>query len=375
MSKVYNTQESLASSLAKFFKKIFPSITKPQLKIIPYIILGMIESESVVTTDIIKKLKGKFNQVQTSSTVRRLERFFNSLNFNIYDLFQAVVSYMISKHEFTNKNIYIALDHTGCLDHFTILLFTVKIGKQGIPIWFRCFKGKNPPEALKHDVIKEGIVYTYNLLKDKAENIIFLGDRWFCQYKLMKLINEMEGYYCFRAKKDITIYVPNYGETVGRIGDIKPKEKEEQIYEDVWVMQHRYITNLVVSRKEGKDCWHILTNWKSEEAIESYNYRFGMIEFVFKNGKSNGFYLESTKMRNIRAFTTMFGVMCIALIWITILGVNYSNTEEKKRRIKIKDKRRMGRIFSYFNTGLMYFNILYNTKIEKISCSFVLSKC
>ena len=75
MNKLYNTQENLA----RFFQKV-TKIKKPQLKIIPYIILGMIESESVVTTDIVKKLKGNFSLVNPFSTVRRLERFLIILN-------------------------------------------------------------------------------------------------------------------------------------------------------------------------------------------------------------------------------------------------------------------------------------------------------
>lgn len=74
MNKLYNTQKNLARDLAKFFQKTIV-ITKPQLKIIPYIILGMIQAESVVTNDIVKKLKGDFSLVNPFSTVRRLEQF------------------------------------------------------------------------------------------------------------------------------------------------------------------------------------------------------------------------------------------------------------------------------------------------------------
>ena len=49
MNRLYNTQSHLASNLKNFFKTVAPNISKPHLKIIPYIILGMIESESVVT--------------------------------------------------------------------------------------------------------------------------------------------------------------------------------------------------------------------------------------------------------------------------------------------------------------------------------------
>ena len=81
---------------------------------------------------------------------------------------------------------------------------------------------------------------------------------------------------------------------------------------------------MAVSKKEGhEEAIYVLTNGKVEEGIKNYSYRFGSIECIFKNQKTNGFRLESTKMKNIQAFTNMFGIMCIALLWLTILGVEY----------------------------------------------------
>lgn len=95
MNKLYNTQKNLASDLAKFFKKV-SNVTKPQLKIIPYIILGMIEAESVVTADIVKKLKGNFLKVFPASTTRRLERFFNNPKFNVYKFYDEIIREVIN---------------------------------------------------------------------------------------------------------------------------------------------------------------------------------------------------------------------------------------------------------------------------------------
>ncbi len=59
MNTSYNTQEDFASSIKNFFINI--GITrKTWLNIMPYIIFGMILAESVVTSDIAKKLKDKF---------------------------------------------------------------------------------------------------------------------------------------------------------------------------------------------------------------------------------------------------------------------------------------------------------------------------
>ena len=108
MVKLYNTQANLASDLSNFFKNVVPDISKPHLKIVPYIILGMVQSESVVTPDIVKTFKGDFSFVSPFSSIRRLERFFNNPNFNVY----------------------ISFDHMFCRDSFTIFLISLRIGKQ-----------------------------------------------------------------------------------------------------------------------------------------------------------------------------------------------------------------------------------------------------
>ena len=130
MVKLYNIQSNIASDLAKFFKFVSPNISKPHLKLIPFIILGMIQSESVVTTDIVKKLKGDFSLVSPSSTVRRLERFFNNPNFDIYSFWEDIIKYVISNYKLKNKNVYISFDHMFCRDSFTIFLVSLRIGKQ-----------------------------------------------------------------------------------------------------------------------------------------------------------------------------------------------------------------------------------------------------
>lgn len=130
MVKLYNTQANLASDLSNFFKNVVPNISKPHLKIVPYIILGMVQSESVVTPDIVKTFKGDFSFVNPFSSIRRLERFFNNTNFNVYTFYDAIIKHVISNYKLKNKNVYISFDHMFCRDSFTIFLISLRIGKQ-----------------------------------------------------------------------------------------------------------------------------------------------------------------------------------------------------------------------------------------------------
>lgn len=205
-----------------------------------------------------------------------------------------------------------------------------------------------------------------------------MADRWFDKYKIRKYIEDIGGIYCIRLKSRVTFYIHDYEEIAGYTKDVKPREKEEQYFKRVTIVRQRFETKMAVSKKEGhEEAIYVLTNGKVEEGIKNYSYRFGSIECIFKNQKSNGFRLESTRTKNLQAFKSMIGIMCIALLWITLLGVEYTIREKNqsnKVKIKIyKKKDKSKRIVSLFNTGLIYFNLCFNSYgVPKIKCNFLL---
>ena len=103
-----------------------------------------------------------------------------------------------------------------------------------------------------------------------------------------------------------------------------------------------------------------------------------LFKSIFKNQKSNGFRLESSKMRNLLSFSTLFGLMCVALLWLTILGADYSkNKSHFKHFFKIRCSKKNGanfkRTISLFNTGLLFFNLAFSsTSYSVIKCNFLL---
>ena len=129
--KAYYNQEKISSSLRNFFKKVF-TLSKPLLKNFSYIIIGMISAESVVTSDISKKLKDDFSFINLESIERRFRRFFNSFSSLAYSFYSSFISSIISrfKVKHSDKKVHISFDHMFCKDKFTILLFSLRIGKQ-----------------------------------------------------------------------------------------------------------------------------------------------------------------------------------------------------------------------------------------------------
>lgn len=211
--------------------------------------------------------------------------------------------------------------------------------------------------------------------------IIFLADRWFFNLDLLKYIESKNCYYCVRAKANSSVKFLYYDKKEGHkiykhINELPTRTYNFMYYENLELGKLKFKCNLVISAKvdkdenDGDDHWYIVTNLESHSAIRMYSKRFGAIEMFFKSQKTNGFYLEATKTRNLHAFETLYGIICIAALWINIIGVDYiKNYNHLKKHLNIRFNKKTStgklvRILSTFKLGLSIIKKVYNSNIN-----------
>ena len=195
--------------LHQIFKFIVPDIRKTVLNILPYILIGIFLSESLVASDISKSLKDDFSLVQHDSVVKRIRRFFKNKLFNSYDFYDKIIRFVILnyKKKHSDKRVHIVLDHMFSKDNYTVFMISMRIGKQGIPLWFRCFDGRDCPQAFDENLLKDGISYVSNLFSFGDFELIFLADRWFNSTSLMSFIDSLGHTFCFRIKRNVKLFI------------------------------------------------------------------------------------------------------------------------------------------------------------------------
>ena len=90
-----------------------------------------------------------------------------------------------------------------------------------------------------------------------------------------------------------------------------------------------------------------------------------------------GFRLESTNTHKIENFISLFTIMCTALLWLTIIGVDYSKNKHHYS-LKVHDTRKtksghIVRRYSFFSLGLTIFKLCYyNYTNFKLKFDFLL---
>ena len=382
MNIIYNTQEEIASKFRQIFKQIIPNIRKTVLNILPYILIGMLNSESVVASDISKVLKDSFSKVQHDSVVKRIKRFYKNKLFNPYDFYDKIIRFVINnyKKKHSDKRVHIVFDHMYSKDNYTIFMITMRIGKQGIPLWFRSFKGLKCPEAFEEKLLKEGISYVSSLFNNDYD-LIFLADRWFGSISLIDHIASLGHTFCIRIKKNYKLFIYDKREKQNiwkSFYDLKAYQYKSKIFYNIPITEDEYKVNIAVSKNHNiKDPWIIITNGEPTRAIKDYGYRYGAIETVFKNQKSNGFYLENTVNASLKYFETEYMMACLGVLFLTILGADFSKNTKCYKNTVIKthknDKGKKIRILSLFNTGLTLFKRAFNSSVYiRTSIKFIL---
>lgn len=198
----------------------------------------------------------------------------------------------------------------------------------------------------------------------------------------MEHINSLGHTYCLRLKGNIKVtFFDNLRkhnvETYTQ--NLKGQTTKCKYYKDIFYTEYNYKTNIVISDYVASNTpWIIATNGDPRRAIKDYSYRFGAIETMFKNQKSNGFYLESTVNCYLKYFSNMYSLVCFSTLFLTIFGADYTKNSRCYRKIKLITHKRfkdgtIKRVMSLFNIGLTLFKLAFNSsKYIRVPFNFIL---
>lgn len=378
MSKLYNNIYYVANTFHDFFSKF--SNSKTLLNFLPQFFFSLIDAESTTSSKISLSLFKSFNSnIKLDSFNKRIYRFLHNPNYNLHSIFDSVVFDVLSRFKLSHsdKNIHISFDHMFDKYNFTVLMFTLRIGKQGIPIYFDVFPGtfdESHGDAFKVKNLKKGLVHCHDLIKSVIPdaNIIFLADRWFGNlFPLMNFIDQsLHDTFVFRCKQNLKVFyqIPKENHKIWiPISNLPHYIHCSKLYSNLEFTRKKYIFNLAFcKKKDHSESWLLITNGNPKLAKIHYGYRFGSIEFLFKSQKTNGFYLEECAIKKLPAFRNLYSLICIANIFLTCLGTDISRNSNCYKNLGFTITRKNHktnntyRVVSRFRAGLTLFKMAIN---------------
>ena len=275
MSKSYNKNSSLSSPNLNIFSNLLDKslsfanyLPLPFLKFISLFSLSLLQSESIIISDIASTIVPLKN-TSLDSAERYITRSLRNPNYDFHHFYfkfiQNIMSTYKVKHD--DNKVIISLDHMYVEDRYTILMFTLRVGKTGIPLWFKEFK-YHDSEAYTYPIFKEAIQTCHDLVKlnNPDAKIKFLADRWFGNHvKILDYINIIGDTYTVRAKGSLLTLTMDKkeGHTIWKnINKLDAYIYKSKFYPHAFITrEHRFETNIVISPSYNhKEPLYLLTD-------------------------------------------------------------------------------------------------------------------
>lgn len=124
--------------------------------------------------------------------------FFKSFSPFTYSFYATFISSIISKFKVkhSDNKVHISFDdYMFCKDKFTTFFFLFALVNNGIPFWFRCFKGKHNSDTYSIDLIKEGLSFVLIFFLIKIIILFFLLIVGFLTLKFFLIFNLLAVFY------------------------------------------------------------------------------------------------------------------------------------------------------------------------------------
>jgi len=298
-----STNHTVFQSLKKHF-----SFTKPRLKVLSCLIVGIIRCRDV---NLVKLASYQTSDATEDSQYRKLQRFFKLWQFD----WKEAARLTLSKVKKPPEGYTLAMDRTNWKfgkTHINILTVGIVIGKVSMPLVWSTL-----PQTTKrgNSNAKQRIALMNKVLKVlPAKDIYcFTMDREFNGYDWLKWLDENGIAYVLRLRKNTQVN----GKDAKKYRSTRKAKSHET--KEIFGLQ-LYFGCKFISKGRADYLYVISNRFEPLEALEIYKRRWS-IEVLFGHLKKKGYNLENTHMSDRQKIDKLIAVLTLAFLFTIGLGI------------------------------------------------------
>jgi hypothetical protein len=289
-----------------------------------WMMVGLIAAGSVNLTKWVSHMNTKALIAQ--STQRQLSRWLNNPRINPAKLYSPVIKAYLSKWE--EANIYLSFDTSQLWEEYCMIRLCVVHRGRALPLCWRVIKHRS--SSVKIDSYREVFKRAAKLLPENVK-VILLADRAFGNPEFVRYVQTLSWQCRVRLKSNTWVYQPKQGWQT--LKQLHLGIGEAKLIHNVTVHKSKSLTSVHIAaawETTSKEYWYILsTEPTTIQTFREYGLRFD-IEENFLDDKSNGFDLESSRIRSAPALSRLCLVLAMTTIFLTAQGLSVVNSDRRR---------------------------------------------
>lgn len=301
-----------------------------------WVIVGMILAKSVQLSAIANHIPDSTDAVARIAKVRR---WLKNPRLDTQALYEPIISHVLKR--WAHRDVTIMLD--GCFvygDRLQMLRFSLSHCYRAVPLAWKVVTIKG---VIALDVCEPMLEHVAKLLA-RTRRVTFLADRGFRDRDWARKCRELNWNYIIRIANNTTITFADGRTTTAEQLRIKPG-------------QRRYLPRVRLTREADWECnlaitWTratakcpaelcvVMTNLHADGWVLRHYLKRMHIEQSFRDEKSGGFDLDSSRLTDPKRLDALLLALAIAVLWVYELGEKIL-TEKQRRTIDGGYKRQL----------------------------------
>jgi len=212
--------------------------------------------------------------------------------------------------------LVLAMDTSLLWNRYCLIRISLIYRGRAIPLMWKVMVHKSSSVA-HADYSK--LLYAVATVLPKGVEVLFLADRGFADLHLLKQLQRLNWHYRIRIKASVYVYLGKHGQAISRYR-LRPETALFLNYVHLTRERYGFVHVTLGHHAKSGELWSIFSDQPTNvETFVEYGFRFD-VEEGFLADKSNGFQLESSRLRSAKMLSRLCLVLAIATLYLSAVG-------------------------------------------------------
>jgi hypothetical protein len=304
----------LYDTLVEMLGHQVPWKDRRHLKTLAWMMVGVIASGQIHLSSWAGYVHGRAQYA--ASIIRRFRRWLANARLDLPALYNPLVQQALA--EWGACRLYVALDTSMVWNTYCLIRLSLIYRGRAIPLVWKVIE--HPSASIAYEVYADLLDQLAQVLWGQTGSVIVLADRGFADTELMAHVSRLSWHWRIRIKSSFWIYRP--GHPRSKVNQFFVAPGQAQFWAGVRITEEQFgPVHLAIGQPVGQtERWVVVSDEPvSTETFVEYGLRFD-IEENFLDDKSNGFHLESSRLRSAQVLERLCLVLALTTLYLVSQG-------------------------------------------------------
>lgn len=288
-----------------------------------WMVVGLLQAGGVSLPSWVPFVQGRAQYAQ--SIQRRLARWLHNKRIEVQPFYAPLIQEALM--EWGKATVYLALDTTMLWNQYGVVRLSVIYRGRAVPLVWQVLK--HGSSSVAHEVY-EALLDTVPPVLPRGVKVVLLADRGFADTELMGQAKRLGWHFRIRIKARFRVL--RRGQIPCKVEDFPLAPGRAVFLHHVAITDNNFgpVSLALARQTHTGEAWYVVSDEPtSVHTFVEYGWRFD-IEENFLDDKSNGFQLESSRLRDAKAVERLCLVLAVATLYLVAQGTQVVATHKRR---------------------------------------------